>query len=100
MRLQLHLPSIYHFYSADHNGGGVANLTDTFISSFYYAWQLGALPLYGVELAARQTLSGGDYELLQRGTFEPNPDYFVAWLFRALIGGNASAFVVTQNIST
>jgi hypothetical protein len=38
--------------TADHSGGGVANLTDTFRSSFYYAWQLGALPQYGVELAA------------------------------------------------
>lgn len=78
----------------------MANLTDTFTSSFYYAWQLGALPLYGVELAARQCLSGGDYELLQRGTFEPNPDYFIVWLFHNLIGGNATAYNVTQNVST
>ena len=45
---------------ADHSGGGVAGLTDTFRSSFYYATQLGALPLAGVELMARQGLSGGD----------------------------------------
>lgn len=92
------LPTVWAGESADHSGGGVANLTDTFRSSFYYAWQLGALPANGVELAARQCLSGGDYELLQRGTFEPNPDYYVVWLFHALIGGSATAFPVQTSV--
>jgi len=59
---------------------------------------LGALPLNGVELAARQCLSGGDYELLQRTDFEPNPDYFIPWFFRYLIGGGASAFNVSHSV--
>lgn len=84
--------------TADHSGGGVLNLTDTFRSSFYYAWQLGALPLNGVELAARQCLSGGDYELLQRTTFVPNPDYYLVWLFKALIGGSATPFAVNLTV--
>jgi hypothetical protein len=84
--------------TADHSGGGVLNLTDTFRSSFYYAWQLGALPLNGVELAARQCLSGGDYELLQRTTFVPNPDFYLVWLFKNLIGGAATPFAVNLTV--
>ena len=86
---------------ADHSGGGVAGLTDTFRSSFYYATQLGALPLHGVELMARQCLSGGDYELLQRApgaNFAPNPDFFIVWLTRALVKpGGARAFNVSSS---
>jgi heparanase 1 len=92
------IPAVWAGETADHSGGGIPNLTDTFRSSFYYAWQLGALPGNGVELAARQCLSGGDYELLQRVTFNPNPDYFIIWLFHSLIGGSASAYEVTQSI--
>lgn len=92
-------PPVWAGETADHSGGGVANLTDTFRSSFYYAWQLGTLPAMGVELAARQCLSGGDYELLQRGSFEPNPDFFIIWLFKALIGGGASSYNVTHSVS-
>ena len=86
---------------ADHSGGGVAGLTDTFRSSFYYATQIGALPLAGVELMARQCLSGGDYELLQRApaaNFSPNPDFYVVWLTRALLKpGGAHAKNVTSS---
>ena len=82
--------------TAEHGGGGVAGLTDTFSSSLYYAWQLGALPLANVELSARQALVGGNYQLLSHdGTFTPNPDYYVLWLFRSLIGGGVRAFPVT-----
>lgn len=95
-------PAVWAGETADHSGGGVPGLTDTFRSSFYYAWQLGALPANGVELAARQCLSGGDYELLQRGSFAPNPDYWVAWLFKALFGGAvpSQAYNVSMDVAT
>jgi hypothetical protein len=83
--------------TAGHGGGGVAGLTDSFTSSLYYAWQLGALPLTGVELSARQTLVGGDYGLLDRGTLLPNPDFWVLLLFKGLIGGDARAFAVNAS---
>ena len=85
---------------ADHSGGGVAGLTDTFRSSYYTAWLYGATAAAGVELTARQCLSGGDYELLQRdgGGFAPNPDFWVVYLFKALIGaGGARAYNVTHS---
>lgn len=92
--------------TAGHGGGGVANLTDSFTSSLYYAWQLGVLPLTGVELSARQALVGGDYELLSRDTWEPNPDYWLLWLFKGLLvqgwgwrrGGGGSGGAPTQRV--
>ena len=90
-------PSAWMGEGADHSGGGVAGLTDTFRSSFYTAWLYGASAAGGVELTARQCLSGGDYELLQRGSFEPNPDYWVVYLFRSLVGGGADVFNVTAS---
>jgi heparanase 1 len=86
--------------SADHSGGGIPGLTDTFRSSFYYATQIGSLPAYGVELMARQCLSGGDYELLQRfanASFAPNPDYFVLWLTRGIFKQGAHTFNVSSS---
>ena len=80
---------------ADHSGGGVANLTDTFRSSFYYAIELASLPTVGVELMARQCLNGGDYELLQRNSFVPNPDYYLLWLFKQLVKQGARALNAT-----
>ena len=34
----------------------------------------------------RQTLLGGNYELLDHNTYEPNPDYYAALLWRRLMG--------------
>lgn len=85
---------------ADHSGGGVPGLTDTFRSSFYYATQIGALPLNGVELMARQCLSGGDYELLQRfpnASFAPNPDFYILLLAKTLFRAGARAFNVSSS---
>eukprot|EP00055_Hartaetosiga_balthica_P000551 m.136880 g.136880 ORF g.136880 m.136880 type:complete len:618 (-) comp11035_c0_seq1:132-1985(-) len=71
--------------TADHSGGGVLGVTNTFTSSFYYAYQLGALPSNNITLAARQCLMGGYYELLNKTTLIPNPDFYIAWLTRNLI---------------
>lgn len=86
--------------AADYGGGGLA-ITESFVGSFWYAWRLGALPALGVELAIKQTLVGGEYEMLQHGAgFAPNPDYWVAWLFKSLVGGGADALNVTTSVAT
>jgi len=83
--------------TAENGGGGVPGLTDSFTSTLYYAWQLGALPLSGVELSARQALVGGDYELLDHHApaLTPNPDFWLLFFFRALIGGGGRAYNVS-----
>ncbi len=91
-------PAAWMGEGADHSGGGVVGLTDTFRSSFYVAWLYGATAVSGVELTARQCLSGGDYELIQRVGFQPNPDFWTVWLFKTLMGGGASVFNVTSSV--
>jgi len=90
-------PAAWMGEGADHSGGGVPGLTDTFRSSFYTAWLYGASAAAGVELTARQCLSGGDYELVQRDGFAPNPDLWLVWLFKTLMGGGVDVFNVTAS---
>lgn len=69
-----------------HNGGGIANVTDRALSSFWYADALMALPHLGALEFGRQSLAGGNYGLLQNDDFTPNPDYFVAYAYAQLVG--------------
>ena len=69
-----------------HNAGGLPNVTDTFMSSFYYADALAGLAKLGLAQFGRQALVGGNYALLQEHTFAPNPVYFKAALSPCLSG--------------
>jgi len=71
---------------AFHASSGVRGLTDTFRSSLWYAQKLGSLLSTGVSMFARQTLLGGDYELVNRTTAAPTPDYYVLLLWHRLVG--------------
>ena len=79
-----------------HNGGGVSNITDRFISSFWYADALGGLARMGLQEFGRQSLVGSHYGLVEAHTFFPNPDYWVALLFTRLMGPTVLD-VVVQN---
>jgi heparanase 1 len=71
-----------------HASSGVNGVTNTFVSSLWYAHTLGQLARNGVGMLARQTLLGGDYELVNRTTGAPNPDYYVALLWHDLVGSD------------
>jgi len=58
----------------------------TFLDSFRYADTLGRLASQGVAVLFHNTLAASDYGLLQSGTFEPRPNYWLALLWRRLIG--------------
>lgn len=62
-------------------------------------YQLGSLPYYNVSVAARQCLMGGYYELVNKTTFQPNPDYWGAYVYTKLIGQRAYTTTVTQQDS-
>ena len=70
-----------------HAYSGVAGLTNTMVSTVYYMHALGSYAGNGYGLFSRQTLIGGDYELVNRTTFLPTPDYFALLLFRQLVSG-------------
>ena len=69
-----------------HASSGVNGITNTFVSSLWYAHTLGQLARTGVGILSRQTLLGGDYELINRTTGAPNPDFYVALLWHDLVG--------------
>ena len=65
---------------------GRANVTDAWVSSFWWSDALGTLAQYNHTGYQRQTLIGGAYGLINRVNFTPNPDYYVGLLFKRLMG--------------
>ncbi|KAG6544437.1 hypothetical protein Mapa_014075 [Marchantia paleacea] len=71
--------------------GGIYNsgrhgVSDAFIMAFWYMDQLGTAAYYNNKVFCRQSYIGGNYGLLDRTTFLPNPDYYGALLWRKLMG--------------
>ncbi|CAK9148006.1 unnamed protein product [Ilex paraguariensis] len=68
-----------------YNSGG-RHVSDTFVNSFWYLDQLGMAAKYNTKVYCRQTLIGGNYALLNKTTFVPNPDYYSSLLWHRLMG--------------
>ncbi|KAL3680598.1 hypothetical protein R1sor_023554 [Riccia sorocarpa] len=66
-------------------GGGHHEVTDAFISAFWYLDQLGTASRYNNQAFCRQSFVGGFYGLVE-ADFNPNPDYYGALLWRQLMG--------------
>ena len=64
---------------------GCTGSTNSFMSAFWYINSLGGLALRGHDFFCRQTLTGGNYELINKITHVPNPDYYAALLFGRLM---------------
>jgi hypothetical protein len=58
----------------------------TFLDSFRYADTLGRLARQKVAVIFHNTLASSDYGLLAPATFEPRPNYWIALLWRRLMG--------------
>ena len=65
---------------------GRENVTDAFVSSFWYADAFGTLTVYNHTGFCRQCLLGGAYSLLDRTTRHPNPDFYTGLLWHTLMG--------------
>ena len=68
---------------------GKPGLTNVFTSSFWYINTMASFAQAGIGLVSRQTLVGGDYELIDKATFTPNPDYWALLLWHRLSGTTA-----------
>ncbi|MBD2859419.1 glycoside hydrolase [Spongiibacter sp. KMU-158] len=66
--------------------GGQPELSDRWVSSFWWADQLGMGAKLGQKVMVRQSLIGGDYGMIARLTLKPRPDYWVSWLWAQLMG--------------
>lgn len=70
-----------------HNQGGIQNVTDRVVSSFWYLDALGSLAKLGVQQFGRQSIAGGSYGLLDPSqNYDPNPDFWVAATWNQLMG--------------
>ena len=58
----------------------------TFVDSFRYLNQLGALAKRGVQVTMHNTLAASDYALIDEATLIPRPNYWSAVLWRRLMG--------------
>lgn len=58
----------------------------TFLDSFRYVNQLGALAQVGVQVVAHNTLAASDYGLIDQDTLTPRPNYWAAVLWRRTMG--------------
>jgi hypothetical protein len=58
----------------------------TFLDSFRYLNQLGALAKRRVQVHMHNTLAASDYGLLDEKTYEPRPNYWAAILWHKLMG--------------
>ena len=72
--------------------GGVRNVSDVFLDAFYYSFQLSTMATHNVQNVIRQTLLGQIYQLVNATTLHPNPSYWIALLWRRLIGRQALGF--------
>ena len=69
-----------------HSHGGLDGCTNTFANAFWYLQVLGSLAQNGVVAFARSTMIGGWYEMINKTSFEPNPDYFAGLFWGRLMG--------------
>jgi len=76
--------------------GGEKGLSDTFYSGFWWLDQLGLMARMGQKQVIRQTLTGGDYGLLDKDDHSPLPDYWTTLLFNRLAGTRVYALEPTS----
>lgn len=66
--------------------GGEPGVSDRWVASLWWLDQLGLLARQGTKVMIRQTLTGGNYGMLDRHTLSPLPDYWVSVLWKRLMG--------------
>lgn len=76
---------------------GRPNVTDSFVSSLWTANLLGALAVTSHTVYCRQALMGGYYELIRHADFQPNPDFWMARLWKTIVGQVVVGPIVSPN---
>jgi heparanase len=70
---------------------GGAPWASTFLDSFRYLNQLGALAQRGVQVVLHNTLATSDYALIDRDSMTPRPNYWAAVLWHRTMGSTVLA---------
>jgi heparanase len=73
---------------------GTENVSDRFVSGFLWLDKLGLSAQLGVNVVMRQTLYAYFYSLLDIN-MDPNPDFWLSWLHRVLVGNEVLAVTLS-----
>lgn len=65
---------------------GAAGLTDRYVDGFMWLDKLGIAASLGIEVVIRQDFYGGNYGLIDTKTLDPNPDFWLSYLYNTLVG--------------
>lgn len=66
--------------------GGEPGFSNAFADALWWGDTLGRVARRGQKVIVRQTLAGADYGLIDDRTLQPNPSYWVSWLWRRVMG--------------
>jgi len=64
---------------------GQNHTTNAFLDGFWYLDALGTLATLHHRVFCRQAFVGGNYELVDKYSHIPNPDYWSAWLWKTIM---------------
>lgn len=77
-------------------GGGASGLSDRYVAGFMWLDKLGLTARNGFGVVVRQSFFHGHYALVDQD-FDPNPDYWLSWLFKNLVGRRVFAADVQES---
>uniref|UniRef100_K1Q170 Heparanase n=1 Tax=Magallana gigas TaxID=29159 RepID=K1Q170_MAGGI len=66
--------------------GGAKGLSDGYVAAFMWLDKLGLAAKNNVGAVIRQTFYGANYGLIDHVTMEPNPDYWLTYIYKKLVG--------------
>ncbi|XP_034254706.1 heparanase-like [Thrips palmi] len=67
-------------------GGGSPHLSNRFVSGFMWLDKLGMAASQNVSVVIRQSFIGGNYGLIHTKSFDPTPNYWIAYLYKKIVG--------------
>ncbi|XP_064626037.1 heparanase-like isoform X2 [Lineus longissimus] len=94
-------PVIWLGETASTFGGGTKGLSDRYVAGFMWLDKLGLCAKLGMDVVIRQAIIGGNYALIHHDIntriFSPNPDYWLSFLYKALVGEQVLNVTVSRH---
>ncbi len=98
VKKNMDVPEVWVGEGAMAYNSGRQNVTDSFIGSFWFTNLLGAISKSVPHTVyCRQALVGGHYELISHETMKAMPDYWIAYLWKKLIGPKSIGPVISPS---
>lgn len=66
--------------------GGEPGFSDTYLASLWWLDHLGQMAVHNQQVLIRQSLTGGDYGLIDDETLDPTPGYWTSYFWKKFMG--------------